>query len=137
VPEDERPGRDEGAGQHAEAVEPAVPDGIAQRADEGECDHEMAEGQPIGSVEHERRRGLRGLDPIPQRTQPARGVFRHRAPAPEVRAQDADAEPDLRRNGQRGGAADHQPGDEEERPGANTRTEALHRIILRHARPSR
>jgi hypothetical protein len=37
VPEDERPGRDEGAGQHAEAVEPAVPDGIAQRADEGDA----------------------------------------------------------------------------------------------------
>ena len=56
--EDEGVGNDEEARDDAEVDDPEIADGIAECADERNGDGEMAEGEPVGAVEHE---GIAGV----------------------------------------------------------------------------
>ena len=69
--EDEGVRNDEEAGDDAEIDDPEVADGIAEWTDENDGDDEMAEGEPVGAVEHEwiagvgvEDAGVDGLDPF-------------------------------------------------------------------------
>jgi hypothetical protein len=108
---------DADAGDHPPLQDPDVADRVTQRADEGDRDDQVREGQPVSAVSDEWVRLVGGReslrDPVDPELEPARGV------RDTGLLQDARGEGEFMSQRERGDATDDQPHHDNDDPHSN------------------
>jgi len=118
-PGDEGKGNYAGAGNESELEYPLVADGVDERTNEGDCDYEVGEGEPVCSIGHEGV-GPVGLDDaFVNAAEPCVESWLTGSRTDWVDVENAVRGGSLALKGESGDATKNQPNDEENEPDAD------------------